>query len=231
MDEPFAALDEQTRLLLGDKVLQIQQELKQTTLAHHPQHHRGGAALRPHPGDDLSARQGEAHRWRSICRARAPPRSSRARRSGATWRRSGAICARRRAAACGGRGEVRCRAAHHHEHRVCGRSTKTRWFPIVARVGIVLPASSSWSRCLIRIGLINRFIVPMPSEIFMAFPRVVIGGERAAALLLTPPRGVLGEHPGEPSSASRRRAAATRSACCGRRPRPGWRRSRRRRWC
>jgi NitT/TauT family transport system ATP-binding protein len=32
MDEPFAALDEQTRLLLGDKVLQIQQQLSQTTL-------------------------------------------------------------------------------------------------------------------------------------------------------------------------------------------------------
>ena len=32
MDEPGAALDEQTRLLLGDKVLQIQQQLKQTTL-------------------------------------------------------------------------------------------------------------------------------------------------------------------------------------------------------
>jgi NitT/TauT family transport system ATP-binding protein len=32
MDEPFAALDEQTRLLLGDTVLRIQQELKQTTL-------------------------------------------------------------------------------------------------------------------------------------------------------------------------------------------------------
>jgi NitT/TauT family transport system ATP-binding protein len=32
MDEPFASLDEQTRLLLGDKVLQIQQHLKQTTL-------------------------------------------------------------------------------------------------------------------------------------------------------------------------------------------------------
>jgi NitT/TauT family transport system ATP-binding protein len=32
MDEPFAALDEQTRLLLGDKVLQIQQELEQTSL-------------------------------------------------------------------------------------------------------------------------------------------------------------------------------------------------------
>src|SRR5689334_24052221 len=32
MDEPFAALDEQTRLLLDDKALQIQQQLKQTTL-------------------------------------------------------------------------------------------------------------------------------------------------------------------------------------------------------
>jgi NitT/TauT family transport system ATP-binding protein len=32
MDEPFAALDEQTRLLLGDKVTQIQQQLRQTTL-------------------------------------------------------------------------------------------------------------------------------------------------------------------------------------------------------
>jgi NitT/TauT family transport system ATP-binding protein len=32
MDEPFASLDEQTRLLLGDKVLQIQQQLNQTTL-------------------------------------------------------------------------------------------------------------------------------------------------------------------------------------------------------
>jgi NitT/TauT family transport system ATP-binding protein len=32
MDEPFGALDEQTRLLLGDKVLQIHQKLKQTSL-------------------------------------------------------------------------------------------------------------------------------------------------------------------------------------------------------
>ena len=32
MDEPFASLDEQTRILLGDKVLQIQQSLQQTTM-------------------------------------------------------------------------------------------------------------------------------------------------------------------------------------------------------
>jgi NitT/TauT family transport system ATP-binding protein len=32
MDEPFASLDEQTRLLLGEKVLQIQEKLRQTTL-------------------------------------------------------------------------------------------------------------------------------------------------------------------------------------------------------
>jgi NitT/TauT family transport system ATP-binding protein len=32
MDEPFAALDEQTRLILGDRVTQIQEELDQTTL-------------------------------------------------------------------------------------------------------------------------------------------------------------------------------------------------------
>ena len=32
LDEPFAALDSQTRILVGDKVLQIQQDLEQTTL-------------------------------------------------------------------------------------------------------------------------------------------------------------------------------------------------------
>jgi NitT/TauT family transport system ATP-binding protein len=32
MDEPFGALDEQTRFLVGDRILQIQQSLKQTTL-------------------------------------------------------------------------------------------------------------------------------------------------------------------------------------------------------
>ena len=56
MDEPFAALDEQTRLLLGDKVLQIQQTLKQTTLLITHNITEAVQLVRPHPGDDLPAR-------------------------------------------------------------------------------------------------------------------------------------------------------------------------------
>ena len=50
--------------------------------------------------------------------------------------------------------------------------TKSRWFPITlgfgSFAGVILLVE-----ILIRIGVINRFIVPMPSEIFKAFPRVV----------------------------------------------------------
>ena len=100
MDEPFAALDEQTRLLLGDKVLQIQQQLKQTTLADHPQHHRSGADVRPHSGDDLPARQDEAHRrHRPAAPAHLGNRHQRRLRS-LRRGRSGTTCAKKRAAAC-----------------------------------------------------------------------------------------------------------------------------------
>ncbi len=79
--------------------------------ADHPQHHRGGAAVRPHPGHDLPARSRETDGRDRRCRGRASPRSSRARRSGATSPRSGATCARRRPRACATRRARSCARA------------------------------------------------------------------------------------------------------------------------
>ncbi|MEA2988699.1 MAG: NitT/TauT family transport system permease protein [Alphaproteobacteria bacterium] len=50
--------------------------------------------------------------------------------------------------------------------------TKSRAFPLVLGFGS-LAVVVVLIEVLIRVGVINRFIVPMPSEIFMAFPRVV----------------------------------------------------------
>ena len=89
-------------------------------VAHHPQHHRSGAALRPHRGDDLSAGQGEAHRRD---RSAAPAHlRDRLQRSVRPLRRADLERSARGSDPrfVGGRGEVRCRAALTHEHRVCG---------------------------------------------------------------------------------------------------------------
>jgi NitT/TauT family transport system permease protein len=50
--------------------------------------------------------------------------------------------------------------------------TKTRWFPPALGVGSFV-AFIAMVELLIRIGLINRFIVPLPSEIIMSFPRIM----------------------------------------------------------
>ena len=50
--------------------------------------------------------------------------------------------------------------------------TKSRGFPLVLSVG-ALVAFIVMVELLIRVGVINRFIVPMPSEIISAFPRIV----------------------------------------------------------
>ena len=100
MDEPFAALDEQTRLLLGDKVLQIQQQLKQTTLL--ITHNITEAVQLSDRMLVMTYRPGkrEAHR-RHRPAASAHLRDRRQRRlRPLRRRRSGATCARRRAAAC-----------------------------------------------------------------------------------------------------------------------------------
>jgi NitT/TauT family transport system permease protein len=50
---------------------------------------------------------------------------------------------------------------------------KARLLPAVLGIGTIA-AVIGLVEALIRLGLINRFIVPMPSEIFMAFPRIVV---------------------------------------------------------
>ena len=125
MDEPFAALDEQTRLLLGDKVLQIQQELKQTTLliTHNiteaVQLSDRVLVMTYRPGrvkrivDDRAA--APAHLGDRVERRVRPLRR----------RRSGATCARRRAAACA---TTRARArAGEQRHERAAATRNARW--------------------------------------------------------------------------------------------------------
>ena len=62
---------------------------------------------------------------------------------------------------------------------------KSRWFPAVLGLGSIAGAHPGLVEMLIRLGLINRFIVPMPSEIFLAFPRIVAEEHVLSRFLLT----------------------------------------------
>jgi len=62
--------------------------------------------------------------------------------------------------------------------------TRARWFPAVLGFGS-FAAAILVIELLIRIGLINRFIVPMPSEILRAFPRVIVEEHVLWRFLLT----------------------------------------------
>ena len=62
MDEPFAALDEQTRLLLGRQGAADPATSEADDAVDHAQHHGGGPDVGPYPGDDLPSRQGETDR-------------------------------------------------------------------------------------------------------------------------------------------------------------------------
>jgi len=62
--------------------------------------------------------------------------------------------------------------------------TKARWFPGVLGFGSFFGAVLL-VELFIRLGLINRFIVPLPSDIVLAFPRVVIEEEVFRRFLLT----------------------------------------------
>jgi ABC-type nitrate/sulfonate/bicarbonate transport system permease component len=61
---------------------------------------------------------------------------------------------------------------------------QSRWLPAVLGLGSIGVAIAAIEG-LIRAGLINRFIVPMPSEIFLAFPRIVTEENVLSRFLLT----------------------------------------------
>src|SRR5260370_12462502 len=61
---------------------------------------------------------------------------------------------------------------------------KNRYFPAVVGIGSFV-AFIALVELLIRVGLINRFIVPMPSDIIAAFPRVIVEEEVLQRFLLT----------------------------------------------
>ncbi len=180
MDEPFASLDEQTRLLLGDKVLEIQQDLAQTILlithniteavqlsdrilvmSYRPRPHQARGGDRPaapaHLRDRLQ-RSLRPLRRRDLGRParggeprHAPGRAPRARRGAAMMR---ALAKTIRAAP--------------------------------ALVGLAsLAALFLAVEALIRIGAINRYVVPLPSEVGAALPRLVAEEDVAGRFLTT----------------------------------------------
>jgi len=61
---------------------------------------------------------------------------------------------------------------------------KNRYFPAVVGIGSFV-AFIALVELLIRVGVINRFIVPMPSDIIAAFPRVIVEEHVLQRFLLT----------------------------------------------
>jgi NitT/TauT family transport system permease protein len=61
---------------------------------------------------------------------------------------------------------------------------KTRYFPTAVGIGSFV-AFIVLVELLIRVGVINRFIVPMPSDIIAAFPRVIVEEHVLQRFLLT----------------------------------------------
>ena len=171
MDEPFAALDEQTRLLLGDKVLQIQQELKQTTLL--ITHNITEAVQLSDRIMVMTYRPGKIKRVVDIDLPRpAHVRSGRQRRL-RTLRRADLGGSARRSQPWHERRRVAGPRHRNTPQMTLAAFTRMRFAPPDRGLRLAAARNPGVMQILIRVGLLNRFIVPMPSQIAGAFERVI----------------------------------------------------------
>ena len=196
--------------------------------ADHPQPDRGGAALRPHPGDDLPARQDQAHRrdqaaapahlrdrqqrrFRPLCRANLE-RSARGGEQGPQGRRSRAW-----------RAPEATRRERARADQAAGRPVRVR-DRLPARAG---RADRGADPDRLDQSLHRAEALRDRDELRAHHRR----REHPAALPADLRRGAGGEPDAQRRRHLARRAAAPDAASSGSRPRPGSRRWRRRRWC
>ena len=66
MDEPFSALDAQTKMVLQQDLARTSSRDRQDRALHHPRSGRGGGAVGPRAGDERAARPRSSRRSRSI---------------------------------------------------------------------------------------------------------------------------------------------------------------------
>ena len=222
MDEPFAALDEQTRLLLGDKVLQIQQELKQTTLL--ITHNLTEAVQLSDRVLVMTYRPGppEAHRrHRPAASARLRGRVERRVRP-LRGARSGTTCARKRAAASR---TTEAQALREGEHAMTAagvagpRRAGARIFGVAGRRRRDRPRRAADPRRRSSIA----FIVPLPSQIMLAIPRIVAEENVLHRFWQTTQEMLRREHAAGRDRRGAPACCSTGSSRCASRARRGWR--------
>ena len=179
MDEPFAALDEQTRLLLGDKVLQIQQQLKQTTLL--ITHNITEAVQMSDRILVMTYRPGKVKRMLDIKLPR--PRTSEIVGSEAFGRYVAEIWKDLREEASRGMTDQESNARAGAPGVSVARKTYALNPKLVGLASVI--GFFVFVELLIRGGLLNRFIVPPPSEIIASFERVITEEHIVSRFMLT----------------------------------------------
>src|SRR5581483_1335042 len=90
-------------------------------------------------------------------------------------------CARRRVAACA---TTKATCAGSTGMASAAVMRRERLVPVALGLGSIV-AAVAVVELLIRVGVINRFIVPLPSEIIAAFPRVIVEEHVVSRFLLT----------------------------------------------